>query len=411
MSGRGTWTLGLAVGVIHLGTYSALAKFVGPLYEDASEFSSLADGLAQHFHYGAPSAYRAPGWPALLALPYRIFGTHPALGLALNAVLVGLAVVGLIHLGQALGLSPFQARLAAVGYGLFPWVIVIGSTLYAETLFNSLTILIALLLVKFHANRPPAWQWAALGLLCGYTIMVRTVLVFWLPVGLLFALGRRFAWKSAAAMLLGTVVIVGAWSWRNVERLDAFVPFTTAGGGTLAVANNDAAGSGQAPSGLPPVRGGEVARDRAYKEFAQDWIREHPAEFASRVPQRIVRTFDPVTRLNKGVFAPPALRWTARVLWLIALSIIGLGLFNRHRGAWLIPVSLAVMLTLPVAVFGGGFRFLIPALPFLALWFVAGASELWAKFRPARPVPPRLVPDHRGPVNGPPRISRPGTVQ
>ena len=374
-----TWALGALVAVAHIGAAVVLNRSIGALYEDAGDFNGLAAGLAREFSYGPPEAFRPPGWPMLLAVPYRAFGVHPNLGLALNAILAGLAVVALVHLGQRLGLTRFQSRVAGLAYGLFPWVLVIGAALYAETLFSLLTICLSLMIVAFCERRPIPWWWVAPGVIAAYATLVRPVLAIWLPVGLLFALGRKLDWRAALAMALGIAVILGPWAWRNYERLDAFVPLTTAGGLTLALANNDVAGAAQAREGLPPAPDGEVPKDRAYRKFAQDWIQEHPSEFAKRVPERIVRTLDPVTRTNKGVFAPLPIRWAVRVLWIAVLAFVGLGLVKHHRGQWLAPLSLAVFLTLPVVLVGGGFRFLIPALPFMALWGVSGASLIWER--------------------------------
>jgi hypothetical protein len=254
---------------------------------------------------------------------------------------------------------------------------VIGASLYAETLFNFLSVCLCLLIIDLRERRAMAWWWVGAGLLAAYATLVRPVMVFWLPAGVLFALGRKFDWRAVLGMVLGITIVMGAWSWRNYEQLDAFVPLTTAGGLTIALANNDIAGAAQVREGIPPVAAtGEVENDHALSEFAVGWIKNHPAEFAERVPERIVRTFDPVTRLNKGVFAPPGLRWVVRILWIGVLALVGLGLAQHHRGRWLVPLSFAVLLTVQVTVFGGGFRFLIPALPFLALWAVAGASWL-----------------------------------
>ena len=381
-----SWALGGVVALAHLGAAAVLSRPVGALYEDGGDFHDLAVSLARSFEYGPPQAFRSPGWPALLAVPYRIFGAHPNVGLVLSAILAGLTVVVLIRLGQQLGLTALQASVAAVGYGLFPWTLVIGGSLYAETLFNLLTVSLCLLIVRLRERRPvSAWWWFAVGLIAAYATLVRPVMAFWLPAGLLFALGCKRDWRAGVSMAVGIAIILGPWTWRNYERLDAFVPLTTAGGLTIALANNDLSGSAQAREGLPPTPDGEVATDRALSQYAKEWIRTHPGEFAERVPQRLVRTFDPVTRLNKGVFAPPGLRWAVRIIWVALLAIIGWGLVQRHRGPWLVPLSFVVLLTLQVVVFGGGFRFLIPALPFLALWAVVGATSVLTLLRTRRP--------------------------
>jgi hypothetical protein len=41
-----------------------------------------------------------------------------------------------------------------------------------------------------------------------------------------------------------------------------------------------------------------------------------------------------------------------------------------------VPISLVAATLLLVVVFGGGFRFLVPAIPFLSIWGVAGMTDV-----------------------------------
>jgi 4-amino-4-deoxy-L-arabinose transferase-like glycosyltransferase len=370
--------VGALVCAAHLIVSAALSRSVGALYEDGGHFHVLAAGLASDLDFGPPNfeAARPPGWPMLLAIPYRIFGPHPNVGLALTAVLAGLTAVALMHLGQRLGMTLRQATLAGLAYGLFPWVLIIGATLYAESLFNLLTVVLCYLVVELRERRQAAWWWLAAGLLAGYATLVRPVMAFWLPALVIFALGRRLDWRATLGVVMGLAIVLGAWSWRNYERLDAFVPLTTAAGVTMAIANNDFSDAGHSNEGLPVPPDDEVQNDRFMRDLATEWIRENPAEFAERVPERLLRTFDPVTRLHHGVLLEPASRWAVRVAWIAALLLAAVGLYRRHRGPWLVPLSLAVLLTVQVVIFGGAFRFLVPALPFLALWAIVGAAWL-----------------------------------
>ena len=328
-----TWSLGAAVAAVHVTAAAAASDSLGPLYEDGGVFHTLAAGLAERFVYGSPDAFRSPGWPLLLAIPYRLFGAHPWIGLVLSAVLAGLTVVALIRLGNVLGLTGFQSSLAAVGYGIFPWTLIMGAALYSETLYNLIAVFLCLVIIRFRDRRDElsSWWWILPGLLIGYGTLVRSVLVFWIPAGMLFAFivsRKRVDWRALAALCCGIALVLSVWTVRNAVTLDAFVPLNTAGGSTLATANNDESGAAQEPSGVPPSPDDEIAANRFLNEFATDWIKEHPAEFAARVPQRVVRTFDPVTKLNKGVVGSEALRWTARVLWGLLLILIALSLIH-----------------------------------------------------------------------------------
>lgn len=377
--------LGAFVAAAHLAVNPLLGKSIGVLYGDASTYHRLAKRLAESLVYGPPQTHRAPGWPIVLAVPYRFFGANPTYGLVLNAVLTGLTVVVLVKLGERLGLTVRQARIAAVGYGLFPWILVIGSTLYSETLFNLLAVSLCLIVVKLRAKRPTSiWWWLIAGLVAGCAALVRPQMALWFPVGLVFALGRRWDWKAAIVMAVGVVMIISPWAWRNYQRFDAFVPLTTSGGASLWAANNDLSGPGLVQFRLlPPVAGAnEIQVDKARRRIALDWIRTHPGEFAKRVPQRLVRTFDPMSRGDKGAFGSTSLRWAVRTAWLGVLFTIFLGLLKFHRGRWLAPISFVVFVSLLPVTFGGGtFRYLIPALPFLALWSVVGVWQILGWWR------------------------------
>lgn len=354
-----------------------LSGSVDPLYGDAADYHRLAGGLAHSLTYGPPQAVRPPGWPIVLGFSYWVFGSLPIVGIALNAVLIGLSFVMLVQLGQTLGLTTNQGRAAGLGYCLFPWVLVVGSTLYAEIFFNFLLILLCWVVVRVRsAHQISSWWWIAPGLIAGYSCLVRPVMAFWLPAGLLFALSRQVKWRAAIAATLGIVLILTPWTIRNYQRLGSFVPLSTNGGNTLMQANNDTSGAGM--SEVPPVSGDEATWDPVHRQVALNWVKQHPGEFAKRVPQRLVRTLDPAALGASGVVGSPTPRWAARGLWLCALIAIAIGLIKRHRRNWLVPLSIVTFVALlPVTVYGGAFRFLMPALPFFALWAVVGIRGIW----------------------------------
>jgi hypothetical protein len=389
---RPALVVGCVVAVVQGLAAVVLRSRPGPLYEDGWDYHHLAVRLIEAQTFGPPAAGRPPGWVFLLAAWYRITTPAPNAGLVLNAVLAGAAAASVVVLGRRLLGSSGWAAVAGLAYGCFPWTLLIGATLYSETLFNLLLVQLALLVDRSWTERPrPARAWLAVGALTGIGALVRPVMLFWAPCGVVFARWRGRGWRPVAAFALGLMVAIVPWTVRNYLRLGAVIPITSVGGKTLAVANNDVAGGGQSDAGLPTdVPDDELGRDRAYQRFALRWIREHPAEFASRAAQRIVRTFDPVTRLNKDVVGPPALRWSVRAVWVGLLAIVALGLRGRWRGRWVVPMSLTVTQVAPAALFGGGFRFLVPAFPFLAIWGAAGLRDLSAR-RPLSVVGPTEV--------------------
>jgi hypothetical protein len=49
------------------------------------------------------------------------------------------------------------------------------------------------------------------------------------------------------------------------------------------------------------------------------WILADPGRLIGRVDDRLVRTFDPMTKLVHGVSGSVLLRWTVRVIWALLM--------------------------------------------------------------------------------------------
>jgi hypothetical protein len=378
--------VGGAVAIAQVATDVVARGRLDPLYFDGADYHRLAAGLAEHGTYGPPIADRPPGWPVLLTAVYRVVGIHPTAGLALNVALAGLAAALVVLLAGRLGLSPLGAGAAGLTAGLCPWSLVLGATLYTETFYTLLVVLLALLVIASRGQRAQVAWWAGIGLTTGVGILVRPQLVIWVPFAVCFALASRR--PAAALAFAGAVVLVlTPWTVRNYARLGTFVPFDTRGGVTLAVANNDLSEGGQSTAGLPRFPAGtEVENDRAFRSAAVHWILADPVRFVGRIDDRLVRTFDPMTKLVHGVFGSAFLRWTVRVIWMLLMAIALWGLVLHHRRRWLVPISFVTATLLLVVVFGGGFRFLVPVVPFLSIWGVAGLTDvLTARLQDRRP--------------------------
>jgi Dolichyl-phosphate-mannose-protein mannosyltransferase len=376
--------VGAIVAMAQVATDVVARGYLDALYFDGADYHRLAAGLAEHGTYGPPIANRPPGWPVLLAAVYRVVGVHPTAGLALNVILAGVAATLTVLLAGRLGLSQLGAAVAGLGAGLCPWSLALGATLYTETLYTLIVVLLALLVIAARGRRDQLAWWGGIGLTTGAGILVRPQLVIWVPFGLCFAFaGRR---PATALIFAATVVLVlTPWTLRNYARLDSFVPFDTRGGVTLAAANNDLSEGGQSTAGLPRFTAGtEVENDQAFRSAAVRWIMADPLRFLGRMDDRLVRTFDPMTKLIHGTFGSVSLRWAVRAIWAILLAIALWGLKLHHRGPWLVPISLVAATLLLVVVFGGGFRFLTPVMPFLSIWVVAGLTDITARLQERR---------------------------
>ena len=371
------WSAPVAVVLGQVVADIALHSHVSPLYQDGADYHRLAARLALHGAYGPPVAFRPPGWVFVLAAAYRVFGAHPVVGLALNAAFAAAVSLLVQRLGRRLGLSPLASLAAALGAGLFPWMLLLGSTLYSETFYLLILVALALALITaLDAGDTRTRTWLLIGGVAGYGALVRPALLFWLPIGAWLVLRRspRPGVRTTLALALGVVIVLAPWTVRNYARLHTLVPIDTAGGSTLAVANNDLANGAQSSLALPPPPpGSEVKGDQAYRAEALRWIQQHPKRFLVLIGKRLVRSLDPMALLNKGIRGPAPFRWLARAAWALVGLLAAIGAVKYHRGAWAVLLSLLVPQLIEIALFGGGFRFFAPSVAFLFLLAVAGA--------------------------------------
>jgi hypothetical protein len=261
-------------------------------YLDERDYVAIARNLAAGRGYTidgtTPIAYRAPGYPLVLAVP-------TALGLDV----AGLRLVNFATLAGALWL--LQRLLRREGFALaallapplvlgYPVIFYTAGTLYPQTL--AMTLLLLAVLLATDRARP--WRGAALGgLAFGYAILVVPTFALKLPFfALATTLYRCRAWPGLRAFwrALGPPALLCAvalallipWTARNAVALGSFVPLTTNSGYNFLLGNSentrpnagvniDISRYEQAAAPLS-----EVARDAYFRDAARDWILAHP---------------------------------------------------------------------------------------------------------------------------------------
>ncbi len=203
-------------------------------FADAVFFHNTAYLLANGFGYIEPygrelTAQWPPGYPAVLALVYKLFGWHLILAKALNICFAAVTVV-LIYLIARRIFDRRVAYLSALGLACFPGQIYFSALVLRETMFAMVFMLVLLLALVWSHQRAEArwWQLLLLGALIGAAGMVRTEGVF-----LAFVLAAFWAltvrpWRSAGRyavlMALGVVLALTPWTARNAIQLNEFIP-------------------------------------------------------------------------------------------------------------------------------------------------------------------------------------------
>jgi 4-amino-4-deoxy-L-arabinose transferase-like glycosyltransferase len=341
-----------------------------------------------------PGAYRPPGYPALLAAIYSVSTAHRWVVARVVQALLGAAVAWLI------GLITWQLwgrRVALVALAIAAlWLplVVVGATLFSETLFVALMLasLASVLAARRSARRPLLWASLA-GVCVGLAALTRSNgLLLILPLAL--GAWTRRARVGPAVLVVAAVAVVAPWTIRTSEALGAFVPVSTELGGTLAGTYNPTAAAdptfpaqwklGTLDPGLARIlarRLPPAQQDRALRASALRYVRGHPAyplEVAYWNARRLLGLTSPrwwrfsvkTLGLGRGVGIACAL-WFFPFLALAALGVLTPAARRAPPFLWL---TLVVAL-LPALLIIAELRFRAPVDPFVIVLAAVGAPR------------------------------------
>jgi 4-amino-4-deoxy-L-arabinose transferase-like glycosyltransferase len=322
----------------------------------------------------APTTYRPPLFPAVMAALYAAFGRSFAVVRVFNCLVMaaaGAVAVGLV----ARRLGPLPGVLS----GLLFAVIEHRARYHAglvltESLASLLAILLAAALFAMAKNGRLRAAVVA-GLLLGLAVLNRPLVALWVPWIVLLAWWvcpqRRLTAAATLAMVAGAVV--APWGVRNSLLLGQFAPLGTHGQQNLAAAYSDEAvqrrglwfrldETGFFPPAIDDSQPGlEREKERAERSqrAALEWIRHQPHRAAVLVAMRIWQLWQ------------PRMHWDALILGLMAFGAVLWPAAAERR----IFLMMLIANTIAVAVtWSVGGRFLVPLLPIVHAFAACG---LW----------------------------------
>src|ERR1700722_1925669 len=329
------------------------------LYSRGIELGTLAQslvaghGLSSPFGESTgPTALLAPGYPAIIALVFRIFGSFTftaAIAVMGMQLLFGVTTVLLImHVGQVC----FGERTANLA-GTF-WAVSLPliwmPTIFWETCLSTL-LLVGMMALALHcARRPSGPLWALMGAYTGLAGLVNPSL---LP-GLLALLGwaawqtRKTLWCFPVA-LLALSMVFAPWPMRNARVLHAFIPLRSTVGFELWVGNRAGASGFLEESQFPIFnRGeydqyaakGEVAYMRDKSALAMAYMRSHPSTFLRLSAMRFFRFWTGTGNKDGSVI------FALHAVFTTSLGFMGIWRLVREG-----RFRLAVLFLLPLMVF------------------------------------------------------------
>jgi 4-amino-4-deoxy-L-arabinose transferase-like glycosyltransferase len=170
---------------------------------------------------GVLTSFRAPAYPAFLALIYAIAGVGPrrffAARLAQAALGATLAPLSWA-LARQTGFSKRTAQWAALIIAVFPLLVIYPLALVSENLFVPLLAL-ALGLTLRAAERGRARDHALAGLVLGFATLTRSVVAGFAPLAALWtwrvAGERRAGFRNGALLILCFLLATTPWAVRN----------------------------------------------------------------------------------------------------------------------------------------------------------------------------------------------------
>jgi len=386
----------------------------------SNETWNVASSLAQGNGFSAPlpgmqgpTAWLAPGYPAMLALALKLFQMDAyaarIIGLALNCTASALTCLPI----YAIGKKVFNHPIGLASCWL--WVFLPMSILFPlEWLWDtsvSAFVLAVLIWITLNLRRESsAWHWPGYGLLWAVAVLLNPAIGIVFPFLLAWLAIKR--WQSLitrgpiALAVLTLFLGVLPWTARNYAAFGQLVPIKSTFGLEFWLGNNPDVKRNWSPGNHPNndseqrrllVQLGEMSYMKAKQREAVLFIEAHPATFAKFCLGRFADTWTgnadvPWDRFVFMLHAGKAYLIFSGAFSLLALA--GLVLTIRARGSEAAPLWIAV-LVFPATYYTThtSLRYRHPIDPMLTLlatyavaYAVSAVSNRWQARRISRSV-------------------------
>jgi 4-amino-4-deoxy-L-arabinose transferase-like glycosyltransferase len=353
-----------------------LLYWVGkPLTHDEREYLALARSLSagRGFTYDSSHATgtaqqfgRAPAYPLFLAAIGAGGDEHDRVP-AVVKIAQSCAGAGVVALIGFLAMRAMGSRAGVLAAGLaafHPPLVWICAYVLSETLYSLLALATVLLFDAAMARaigpgraRDARIRIALAGLLAGAAILVRPVMLFFVPLAVLWMAWRRHAGLAAVFLALAAAVVL-PWTVRNLRVHDRFVLVASEGGVTFWTGNH------------PLARGdGDLAANPDIKVAELEFRRAHPGLSAEQLEPLYYR--DAI----RYIAAHP-LWWAGLLARKAFYTVVPIGpSYTLHSRKYRVASVTPYVLLLPFAI-AGATRLVRRASPPAGLFLLAGSVVL-----------------------------------
>ncbi len=386
-----------------------------PVVKRADVYSDIAENLTRGHGFvaepgGEPIIWRAPLYPAFLAVIYALFGEHNETGVFLaQSALDSLTAVLIFYMGTRL-FGETVGLVSAVTFALHPLSAYYSLRFLSEPLFTlAFTSVIASWMAAVTSRRLMAY--VAVGAFIAAASLVKPVALGLWPLLVARAVYQLRdepvrALSAATALTMACLIVVAPWMLRNYRVTGEWVAVATGGGYALWLGNQMVsegkedwevdemtrahlvdrrsavlARPAQADRVLvlastrPSIRSATqpvhitVPEDRAFLKAAWQEIVSHPFDTALLTIRKLFRFWFKIFL--------PANRWAQFYIILFQALFLGvtvLGVLEAKRqGIIVVALILPVIfLTVAHALTFSTIRYSIPTIPFVTVLMTAG---------------------------------------
>lgn len=349
----------------------------GKFYHVVAQRIAAGEGYTWLWSDGAVTfaAHYPVGYPALMALPYRVFGAQPGVVMVINAFLGALTVVASHHLCVDAVRGKYSPTTVRIGAGAAGLLLAFSPTLLAYTpalmtegavaaflVFSSIQ---ALRSRRDNSARGGLFSRVLLVVFLGAAVLLRPQSILFAPVlGYLSVRGKlRKRVVAAVLVSLGCLSIVAPWTLRNCDKMDRCV-FVSANGGWNLLIGTFREGKGA----WVPIDGArvpqecrnvfqEAAKDECFGRAGRRRILEDPWRWIALVPAKLRATLDFTAAGADHLFESGALsgerkRWLSYPEFFFQRLGFLLVLYGAAARASRVPGSIPK--ALPLALFAIG---------------------------------------------------------
>src|SRR6185436_20118617 len=416
---------GLGIGLDDMFQYDMLARSLASgngfrwyAQEDLNQLASFVDfDLSSVKEYdpilGVPTSFRAPLYPAFLALVYFFNGTNFSRFFAARlaqAIFLGAPLAPLTYLvsrklfpplhqgGRAVWNSERAAHISGWVMAAYPMLLVYPLGLGTENPFFILLLLSFFFLLASNEN-PTPFNFLLSGLFLGLTALTRSVILPFAVLAILWSLFILYQQRGATLIAIALLLTVSPWIIRNSLLHHKPTGIETSMGYNLYLGYHPK-GNGSFVFGpsldLLPILD-DAERDKIRTQQAMEFIREQPERFFPLAVNRLGFFFGLEKRVlmyfysnNIIGYIPRSLLLTISAILLLPFVFIStyaaLGLsFLRWRPEHILLGLLLISYLLPHIFILSEDRFHLALVPYIAMLaaqvWVSGVREISMRWR------------------------------